>query len=529
MDKKIFLSVAALLLLSGCTADDYDSVTDLTPVEFSCTVDEKTEEGGTRAGTSVNNSFTASTTASSATHLSVSVGGSYKDYYCISVSSSTYTLASSAPGYYPAGTSTTASVFAVYPLKSGGYGTGSQSFSVNTDQTTDANYQASDLIASNTLTYKKGGSNSALTMKHLMSKIVVQVTLASAISSYSITGVSLLNTKKTTTFTPGSNSDLSTGNASTAATITIGGTMTSGSSVAAVIPPQVISSGTNLVQVTVKNGNTTYTTTYKLASNFTCTSGKTYTYNMTIGLADLNSTVTLTGWTGSGNATVNPTVVTEVYRQAVDLGLPSGVKWANMNVGASSPTDYGMYFMWGDVAGHPGAKDGDDNATDGFSFEWANYKWTTDGGSTFTKYTGSDGKTTLEAADDAATANWGGKWCMPTETEMQELVDTKSNTTDYAWTWCDGSSVKYNNTTVKGWKIESKKSGTAGNHIFLPAASYRTFASFNDLGSLGMYWSSALNTDNPNCACFLYLDSSYASVDSDGRRFMGFTVRPVTQ
>lgn len=497
----VFFS-ALLLSFYGCSADELDGTEGLTPVEFSCMVQEEEGDAVTRAGTSVNNSFTASTTASSATHLSVSVGGSYKDYYCKSVSSSTYTLASSAPGYYPAGTSTTASVFAVYPLKSGGYGTGSQSFSVNTSQTTDANYQASDLIASNTVTYTKGGSNSALTMKHLMSKIVVQVTLASAISSYSITGVSLLNTKKTTTFTPGNNSALSTGNASNAVTISVGGTMTSGSSVAAVIPPQVINSGTNVVQVTVKNGNTTYTTTYKLASNFTCTSGNTYTYNLTIGLADLNSTVTMTGWSGSGTVTVQPTVVNEVYRQAVDLGL--SVKWANMNVGASSPTDYGMYFMWGDVVGHPGV------VTDGFTFAWASYKWGTSQ-SNMTKYNSSDGKTTLEAADDAARAYWGGKWRMPTQTEMSELV----NNTDQEWTTIN---------SVAGRKFMKKSDHNV--YIFLPAAGYRDNTDVIYQGYGGRYWSSTLRSDLPGSAYRLVFSSGSANVDSSNR-YYGNTVRAV--
>lgn len=93
--------------------------------------------------------------------------------------------------------------------------------------------------------------------------------------------------------------------------------------------------------------------------------------------------------------------------KAVDLGL--SVKWAPWNVGATSAGEAGAYFAWGEIT----AKS---------EYEWSTYKWTEDGGDTFTKYT-TDGKTTLDSEDDAATANWGGKWRMPTLAELQELSD----------------------------------------------------------------------------------------------------------
>ena len=234
-------------------------------------------------------------------------------------------------------------------------------------------------------------------------------------------------------------------------------------------------------------------------------SGQSYTFNITVNAAAVGTTIAITNWANNGSATVNPTVVNEVYRQAVDLGLPSGTKWANMNVGASSPTDYGMYFMWGDVAGHPGV------TTDGFSFSWANYKWNPSGnGSTFTKYTGSD-YTTLEAADDAARAYWGGNWCLPTQADFNELL----NNTTRAWT------SDYNDTGVAGYTFTANE-----QTLFLPAAGRRRDASFDSQGPFGYYWSSTLRTDFPFRAFYLLLYSSGAYVDN-GNRCFGCTVRAV--
>ena len=108
---------------------------------------------------------------------------------------------------------------------------------------------------------------------------------------------------------------------------------------------------------------------------------------------------------------------------AVDLGLPSGTKWANMNVGATSPQESGLYFAWGETTGYT------DKTTDGRQFDWANYKWMAEGQSSWkyiNKYQNDDGQTeaswyendgykfvgdgltVLEVTDDAAAANWGG-------------------------------------------------------------------------------------------------------------------------
>ena len=195
---------------------------------------------------------------------------------------------------------------------------------------------------------------------------------------------------------------------------------------------------------------------------------------------------------------------------AVDLGLPSGTKWANMNVGAEQPEGYGLYFAWGETVGY-----GSDT-NDGRSFNWASYKWCNGSYTTLTKYCTSssygtvDNKTVLDLEDDAAYMNWGNSWRMPTITEIQELL----NNTTSEWTTQNG---------IKGRKFTSK---TNGNSIFLPAAGYRYGSYLLDQTSGGHYWSSSLDESYPHGARDLYFDSGNAAPSYYYRDY-GFTVRPV--
>ena len=129
---------------------------------------------------------------------------------------------------------------------------------------------------------------------------------------------------------------------------------------------------------------------------------------------------------------------TDAPMQMVDLGLSSGTKWANMNLGASTETAYGSYYAWGEVE----PKTVYSNST---------YKWYS---GSLSKYCAADGKTVLDAEDDAAWVNMGGSWRMPTKAEIEELVATKSNTTDYTWEKVGDS----------GWRVTRKSTGKS---IFL--------------------------------------------------------------
>ena len=198
-----------------------------------------------------------------------------------------------------------------------------------------------------------------------------------------------------------------------------------------------------------------------------------------------------------------PEVGTHEY---VDLGLPSGLKWATCNVGATTPEDYGDYFAWGEVEPKT-------------TYDWSTYKYGADWDQ-LTKYcTGSDygkdgftdNKTVLDPEDDAATANWGGAWRMPTTAEQQELI----NYCTWDWTTQNG---------VNGYKV----TGPNGNSIFLPAAGYMGAGALNDAGSYGYYWSSSLSTDYPDGAYNVIFCSDNVGWYGSGRCCVK-SVRPVCQ
>ena len=184
----------------------------------------------------------------------------------------------------------------------------------------------------------------------------------------------------------------------------------------------------------------------------------------------------------------------------VDLGL--SVKWANCNIGANSPEEYGDYFAWGET---------DPKST----YDWSTYKWCNGSSNTQIKYcTNSsygtiDNKTVLEATDDAATVNWGGAWRMPTDAEWTELREKCT------WTWTTQNGVK-------GYKVTSKSNGKS---IFLPAAGYREGSLLKYAGSYGNYWSSSLRTDVPYLTYCLNFLSDVRRADYS--RYIGQSVRPV--
>ena len=193
----------------------------------------------------------------------------------------------------------------------------------------------------------------------------------------------------------------------------------------------------------------------------------------------------------------------------VDLGLPSGLKWATCNVGASTPEEYGDYFAWGEVEPKT-------------TYDWSTYKYGT-GTYELTKYCndseyGKDGftdnKTVLDPEDDAATVNWGGAWRMPTEAEQYELMDNCKK-----WIWITQNGVN-------GHKVV----GPNGNSIFLPAAGCMDGTSLDGVGSLGFYWSSSLGAEGsrPYNSYSVGIGSLGAGRYYYGRYF-GFTVRPVCE
>ena len=223
------------------------------------------------------------------------------------------------------------------------------------------------------------------------------------------------------------------------------------------------------------------------------------------------------GENGGGQGTDNSGEVGG--KKYVDLGLPSGTLWATCNVGADSPEDYGLYFAWGETTGNT------QDTSDGRSFDWSTYKYCSGSYSTLTKYCNdsscgyngfTDNLTELVPEDDAATANWGTNWCMPSYDQFNELINSSYTTTE--WTTVNG---------VYGRKITSKVSGHVGNFIFLPAAGYRNNSSVYNAGSYGIYWSRTLNTSYPDSARGLNFRSSSINTSSSYDRYFGRSVRPV--
>ena len=172
----------------------------------------------------------------------------------------------------------------------------------------------------------------------------------------------------------------------------------------------------------------------------------------------------------------------------VDLGLPSGTLWAKCNVGAETETGYGQYFAWGDTQGYTASQVGTDK-----NFSWSDYKYgeydiedTTDYG--FTKYNITDGKTALDPEDDAARANMGGEWRIPTKEEFLELADTKYVIHERI--------ANYNNSGVTGFLFTSVSNG---NKLFIPQAGGVSEGNLSAVNTTATLWlpniSDTYNTD----------------------------------
>lgn len=178
------------------------------------------------------------------------------------------------------------------------------------------------------------------------------------------------------------------------------------------------------------------------------------------------------------------------HPHAIDLGLPSGTKWACCNIGAAIPEGYGDYFRWGETTP---MKEGDTEAT--------------------YPYSGVDiGDDISGTRYDAATANWGTDWQMPTEEQMQELEEHNCS---YTWTTHDG---------VEGVKV----TGGNGRSIFLPASGCRinSSGSLGNVGSDGFYWSAS--AVNSNYGHGLYFNSGDWNWPCS-LRANGFPVRAVAE
>ena len=176
---------------------------------------------------------------------------------------------------------------------------------------------------------------------------------------------------------------------------------------------------------------------------------------------------------------------------AVDLGLPSGVKWADRNVGAKSPEDPGLFFSWGNVEGVEFGKACD------FSEE------------AYAETEGAKLEGDIDAVHDAATVNLGAPWRMPTDEEFQELYDNCD------WEW----------KTENGYYGVRFTSRINGKSIFFSVSGYGIGSSWYSRGALGYYWSASFSS--ARLARYLLFYSGGVNPQYTSNRYDGFAVRAV--
>ena len=195
----------------------------------------------------------------------------------------------------------------------------------------------------------------------------------------------------------------------------------------------------------------------------------------------------------------------ETTVQAVDLGLPSGTLWADRNVGAKAPEDYGAFFSWGNTEPHYPMHKGIDWGDNDDAFDKEN-AFSSD------NYEKSDGyklNGDIDLSHDAARINMGKPWQMPTSEQFQELYDN-----------CTWERKTLNG--INGYLVTSKING---NSIFFACSGYCYGTSLSNRGSGGVYWSSSYYSAAD--AYYLYFDSSNVHPQGSDYRRYGFSVRAV--
>jgi len=517
--KKLLFAAAALTVLTACSSDDspIDNVEQRVPVTLAYSTIDATE---TRAAQNLNEG-TFESDESVKVRISNTGAGEWTDYTFTTGSAGTMTAPNPAP-YYPAGDQNI-DIVAYYPATAG------ETFTVAADQTADASYKASDLMFAFVNNQAKTAEAVNLAFSHKMAKLCVNITAGQGVGN--ITSVCILNGRPTVSFnqTTGEVGE-ATGSATSIAVSNNG---------AALIPAQTIDGG--LLSIVTDKGTATYSVASKAFA-----AGQLYTLNITVNLRAVGTTTAITGWTSEGTVTVNPVVNAPARVVAVDMG--DGLKWANMNVGARTETDYGDYFAWGATTPfyieYNGYGVADPHWIGGkTAYNWANYTFMQSGQSDdyhITKYTFADGQTSgiwydgttfkgdngdgvehkdfasYDYVDDAARANWGGNWRTPTDAEWTWLR------TKCQWDW----QTDYNGTGVKGMLVTSNVNG---NQIFLPATGYRANADATSDGSFGSYWSNSVYELRSHSANYVNISSTRGVSERSDYRYYGRTVRPVTE
>ena len=494
MNRKLLFAAAAMTLLTACNQDEIatDPAAGRVPVTLSYTMVDVAE---TRAATNLNQGTFASG-ESVTVRISNHAENDWTDYDFTTGNDGTMSPTSTVP-YYPAG-SQNIDIIAYYPATAG------TSFTVATDQTTDAAYKASDLMVAYLPDRAKQTEPVNLGFLHEMAKLIVNVTAGSGVGK--INSVSILNVKPTVTFDKKSTSTpVDESVATTSIAMSNGG--------AAVIPAQTIDG--ELLSIVTDKGTAVYRVTEK---NFL--PGKVYTLNLTVNLYAVGATNAIDNWNGDNCTSEEVLEVNPDVLEAVDLGGPNGIKWANKNVGASIESDYGTYFAWGETVGLTvlGSTTTPAPGNTKTTFEPINYtlcNFTTDKIIKYCldeQYGTVDNKTVLDLSDDAANVKSGNGWRMPTTAEFEWLI------LKCTWTWTTRNGVA-------GMLVTSNETGYTSNSIFLPAAGHIDNTRFHDNSTIGYYWSSNVSSSSHYAFHLVIENNGY--IYAQNSRYLGLPVRPV--
>jgi len=559
------LTVFTLLLMAGCTEDTLDEGRGQVPISLTATVECDSDAVYTRAGTGVLNSFANGDAIKVYFPSDVRVGST------TSASSTTYSYNGSSwspatQPYFNAGTSS-CTVHAYYPSS---HTNSTSSFSVQQDQSGDANYKSSDLMYATTNITKSNPSGS-LTFAHRMAKIIVNATAGAGVRT--ITDVRIIGGYCTINISTPLSCTLGTtlSNAlSTSSYITMYSGGSSGSaSCAAMIPPQSISG--SLLQVVTNQG----TATYSLPSSKSFESGKSYQLDLTVNATAVGTTTTITGWTESGSVTVNPPVnfikhVTPPVGALSGLYSVSASKQVFFSQGNLQATYNGSSWTWSFAtnqwdyigAGNTSVTDSSPfisgtGTVDMFGWVGASSTWTdvnkygitsssTGYGSNTTDVLKSDWGV-LPISNGGNTANSG--WRMLTMDEWTYLFNIRStssgvryaramvsgvngiillpdnwSTSYYSLTSTNTPDVDYtaNSISSSSWNVNFAPNGA----VFLPAGGMRYNSTVSSNGSNAYYWSSTPSTMSATLAHCVIINSNNLILTHDDRRY-GCLVRLV--
>ena len=496
MKTKLFAFAVLAIMLASCTVE----VIQQTLTDKPITVTADVEKLMTRAG------YEGTSVLPETFYLSLDQSNDKYDYTDMLMTKSSdgnvYTPASQLLWAGSAEATVTAATFSL---------TGAQELSVATDQSTADDLKSSDhlFMAGRSVTPSSDGI--AVEFGHLMSKVFITITLGDEFEEEEnpITAIAVKGTVPTRSYTAGSGwSSLS---ATAADIIPLENVYTAPTSAQprataeyeVVLVPQEVAARGFVVSFSIGTRKFKWTA----PAGITLESGCQYTLDISAGKNKVTMGATsVRDWhciaLEGGDAeevedeNENFPSTAPAGVEAVDLGL--SVKWASCNVGAESPEEYGDYFAWGETTTKSSYTESN-SVTYGLSISELESRGIID----------ADGN--LTAAYDAATANWGDKWRMPTLDEMKELV----NQCTWEWTTQNG---------VNGYKVTSPN----GNSIFLPAAGCRYYTSLDNTGFSGYFWS-ATSRSLSDRAYNLYFASGDYDWDRNYVRSSGQAVRPVSE